>query len=183
MEIFIEIPEKPHKNTLELLSELLLVLPNSSKLDESNKSRAEILVKIQEDIGPQFLIFTGPSMQLVFKLIDYRSRESMGITSNIKKEAHQLVLNHFVSDLGLKVAEFFISIFPINLESNQVVNFSVHKDFIYFRMYRTCITEKGPIFEKIGPHFTLRLWRMTEYVGMEKKITSFKKYVKNANLL
>lgn len=181
--IFIEVPSDPHKDTLELLSELLLVIPSAAEYDKSVESRGEVSVKIQEDIGPRFLIFTSSARQLVFKIIDYRSRASIGIVSTIKKENHQLVLSHFVSELGLKVADLFMSIFPISLESNQVVNFTVHKDFIYFRMYRCCVTEKGPIFEKIGPHLTLRLWRMTEFHGEEKRIMDFKKYVKNANLL
>merc|ERR1712105_516952 len=146
MEIFIETPQNPHKNTLDLFEELLLIIPNSSK---EFKADTLITIKIQEDIGPQFLIFTTPELQLVFKIIEYRSRKSIGIDSNIKKENHQLVLNHFITDLGLKVANFLMGIFPINLESNQIVNFSVHKDFIYFRMYRCCITEKGTAFEKI----------------------------------
>lgn len=180
--ISIEVPRNPHKDTLELLSELLLVIPNAVHHDCAEPC-ANVTIKIQEDIGPQFLIFTSLESQIVFKIIDYRSRASIGVKSNIKKENHQLVLSHFVSEFGLKVADFFMSIFPINLESNQVVNFTVHKDFIYFRMYRCCVTEKGPIFEKIGPHLTLRLWRMTEVQGKEKRITDFKKYVKNANIL
>lgn len=182
--IYIEIPSKPHPKTIELLSELLLILPNSFKKDENTVlSEIDTTLKIQEDIGPLFLILTNKQNQIVFKIIEYRSRASIGVTSPIKKENHQLVLSHFTTDLGLKVANFLMGLFPINLESNQVVNFSVHKDFIFFRMYRTCITPKGPIFEKLGPHLSLRLWRITDYDGDDKKIYNFQKYIKNVNLL
>lgn len=50
-------------------------------------------------------------------------------------------------------------------------------------MYRLCVKEKGTDFGKLGPHLSLRLWRMTEHKGEEKIITNLKKYIKNANLL
>ncbi|KAM0679608.1 Ribosome production factor 1 [Glugoides intestinalis] len=182
--IFIQVPESAHPDTYELLSELLMILPNSYKLEvDTQPSDIDIIVKIHEDIKPQFLIFSSGEFQFVFKLIEYRSRKSIGVESQIKKENHQLVLTRFVSDVGLKVAGLFMFLFPINLESNQVVNFLVHKDFIFFRMYRTCLTEKGPVFEKLGPHLTMRLWRITDIKGGEKTIHNYKKYVKNANIL
>lgn len=184
MVLFIEIPEKPHKDTVSLMNELLLVLPDSEIFDsKKHEINENYHLKIHEDIGPQFLIFNIFSNQYVFKIIDYRSRASMGITSNIKKENHQLVLSNFLTDLGMQIAEFFMLIFPINLESNQVVNFTVKKDFIYFRMYRCSITEKKTLFEKIGPHLTLRLWRTTKIEEGKKIIGNYKKYIKNANLL
>jgi ribosome production factor 1 len=182
--VYIEIPSKPHSKTIELLSELLMIIPNSFKKDDSTVIEdRDFTIKIQEDIGPLFIILTNRENQLVFKIIEYRSRSSIGVTSPIKKENHQLVLSHFTTDLGLKIASFLMGLFPINLESNQIVNFSVHKDFIFFRMYRSCITPKGPIFEKLGPHLSLRLWRITDYDGENKKIYNFQKYVKNLNLL
>lgn len=182
--IFVETPKDPHRNTTELLTELLMILPNSKKWTDDLQPRdSDIFIKIQEDIGPQFLIFTCKTNQFVFKIIEYRSRASLGIDSAIKRESHQLVLSHFTTELGLKVASLFMSVFPINLESNQVVNFAVHKDFIFFRMYRFCVGERGPIFEKLGPHLTLRVWRVTDSEGETKKVLNCQKYVKNANLL
>lgn len=182
--IFIETPENQHKNTKELVSELLMMLPNSKILEKDDiLTDFNMTVKIQQDIEPQFLIFKNKTNQFVFKIIEYRSRSSLGINSIIKKEHSQLVLSNFTSELGLKIADLFMLVFPINLESNQVVNFAVHKDFIYFRMYRFCVTEKGPIFEKLGPHLTLRIWRITDYEGENKKTFNYQKYIKNANLL
>lgn len=182
--IFIEIPKNAYPATRDLLTELLMILPNSLEYTDGNGlDESGILVQIQEDIGPQFITFTSKTNQIVFKIIEYRSRNSLGVDGIIKKENPQLVLSRFTTELGLKIADFFMGIFPISLDSNQVVNFSVHKDFIFFRMYRFCVTEKGPVFEKLGPHLTLRLWRMTDFIGEEKKIFNYKKYVKNANLL
>ncbi|KAI5169655.1 hypothetical protein PAEPH01_0890 [Pancytospora epiphaga] len=143
----------------------------------------EITIQITEDVGPQYLIFRSKTQQLVFKIIDFKSRGDLGIAKTIKKEHSQLVLSNFTSDIGLEVAEFLMEIFPISTTSNQVVNFTVHKDFIYFRMYRFCIKEKGPVMEQIGPHLTLRLWRMTEYSEDGPKTRDFKKYIKNLGLL
>lgn len=167
-----------HKRTEELVSELMDIIPEL-QLGEDGGT----VISITEDVGPQFLTFRTPQKQFVFKIIDFKSRANLGIQATIKKENSQLVLSNFVSNIGLAVADFIMEIFPISLESNQVVNFTVHKDFIYFRMYRFCIKEKGPAMEKIGPHLTLRLWRMTEYDGEVKKTYDFKKYVKNLNLL
>lgn len=182
--IWIELPNKPHKKSIELREELLMVLPNSKKLEERTENNEDdVILKIHQDIEPVFLVFCSKANQFVFKIIEYRSRASIGATGIIKKENPQLILTKFTTDLGLKVADFFMSIFPVNIESTQVVNFSVHKDFIFFRMYRTCITQKGPIFEKLGPHLSLRLWRIIDYEEEGKKVHNFQKYRKHANLL
>lgn len=176
--ISVQWKDEYQQKTKDLIEELLEIIPNTEINIES-----EVTLKITEDVGPQFITFQTPEKQLVFKIIDYRSRADMGILPSIKKENSQLVLNNFTTDLGLTVAEFFMNLFPVNLESNQVVNFTVHKDFIFFRMYRFSFRVKGTAMEKIGPHLTLRLWRMTEYLGEEKKTHNFQKYTKNANLL
>lgn len=179
-QILVEAPENPHPATADLLSELLMVIPNSTTIKES---KTDMTIKIHQDVGPQFLIFATANSQFVFKIIEYRSRKSLGISSEIKKENHQLVLSHFNTEIGLKVADMLMGVFPINLESNQVVNFSVHRDFIFFRMYRFTVKEKGPIFEKLGPHLTLRLWRIVETNDSEKVVYNYQKYIKNANIL
>lgn len=181
--ILIEVPKDAHKATRELLSELVMILPNATeRTDATEPKDTDVVVKIQEDIGPQFLVFSSSTSNTVFKIIEYRSRSSLGLSNEIRPGS-QLVLSHFKTELGMRVASLFMSLFPIDLESNQVVNFTVHKDFLYFRMYRFCIKEKGPVFEKLGPHLTLRLWRITDIEGTEKKVQNYQKYIKNANLL
>lgn len=167
-----------HPRTSALVAELLDIIPGAEENIEADST-----IQFTEDVGPQFITFKTPTHQLVFKIISFRSREDMGVAKSIRKEHSQLVLSNFTSDIGLDVAEFLMGLFPINLESNQVVNFAVHKDFIFFRMCRFCIRDKGPVMQNIGPHLTLRLWRMTEYSGDEKKTRCFKKYIKNLNLL
>lgn len=184
LKVYIEIPKNARPATKELFAELVMIFPNSQELrEETQREDDSCTVKIQEDTGPQFLIFTYKTGSTVFKIIEYRSRASIGITAEIKKESPQLVLTNFKTELGLRIADLFMTVFPVNIESNQVVNFAVHKDFIFFRMYRFCVTEKGPVFEKLGPHLTLRLWRMTEYNDDERNVFNYQKYVKNANLL
>ncbi|KAI4291782.1 ribosome production factor 1 [Pancytospora philotis] len=167
-----------HPRTKTLVAELMEIIPGLETGDGG-----DTVVSITEDVGPQFITFKNAERQFVFKLIHFKSRDDLGIAHSIKKEPSQLVLNNFVSSIGLSVADFLMEVFPISLESNQLVNFTVHKDFLFFRMYRFCIREKGPAMEQIGPHLTLRLWRMTEYQGEEKKSYDFRKYVKNLNLL
>ncbi|KAI5148786.1 ribosome production factor 1 [Enteropsectra breve] len=177
--IGIETSDKFNKKTQDFIEELLDIFPNSSL----NLDNPDISIKLTEDTGPQFITIQTPETQMVFKIIDYRTRAQMGIANIIRKEPSQLVLANFNSPVGLSVAELFMNIFPVNVESNQVVNFTVHKDFLYFRMYRFCITKKGPEMEIIGPQITLRLWRIIEYSGEEKVVHNYKKYVKNLNLL
>lgn len=166
------------QRTNVLAGELLDIIPELTEGDDG-----ETTLRITEDVGPQFLTFQNKSHQIVFKIIDFRSRDDLGIPKTVKKEHSQLVLSNFASDTGLAVAGFLMGIFPINVTSNQVVNFTVHRDFIYFRMYRFCIREKGPVMEQIGPQLTLRLWRMTEYGTDGPRTHSFKRYIKNLNIL
>lgn len=168
-----------HPRSQAFITELFDIIPELVEDDET----ADITITLTEDVGPQFVTFRSTEAQMVFKIIDFRSRADLGIQQTTRREPSQLVLSNFTTDVGLAVAEFLMGVFPISLESNQVVNFTVHKDFIFFRMYRFCIRAAGPAMEKIGPHLTLRLWRMTEYRGEEKKTFDFKKYVKNLNLL
>lgn len=199
------------KKTNELISDLLKIIPNSeeriikestpgmerNEMDANNikeyksdvnvhssePEEEEIVINFVEDIGPQFIYFKTKTQQFVFKIIEYRSSNEIAGAEIIKMENSQLVLSNFSTDFGMIIAELFMLLFPINLESNQVVNLKAHKDFIFFRMYRFIIRDKGPVMKNIGPYITLRLWRMTEYVD-DKKIThDFKKYIKNLNLL
>lgn len=179
MSISVMTKKGAHPRSVALIGELSDIVPGLVVDDEA----ADIKITLTEDVGPQFITFKSAETQLVFKIIDFRSRADLGIQPTIRREPSQLVLSNFTTDVGLAVAEFLMGVFPISLESNQVVNFTVHKDFIFFRMYRFCIRAGGPSMEKIGPHLTLRLWRMTEYRGEERKTFDFKKYVKNLNLL
>lgn len=176
--ISIVLSESAHPRTKLLADELLEIIP-----DAELNSECGITLSFIEDVGPQFLVLQTVEHQFVFKIIGYRTKSELGIKPTIKNECSQLVLNNFTTDLGLLVADGIMKLFPINSESNQVVNFSVHKDFIFFRIYRFCFKTKGLAMQNIGPHLTLRLWRMTEYEGEEKRVHSYKKYVKNLNLL
>ncbi|MCA9750354.1 MAG: hypothetical protein KC414_14690, partial [Romboutsia sp.] len=175
--ISIENSEKLQNRTKELISELMDIIPGIGENVES-----EIKIKFIEDIGPQFIIFKTPTVKYTFKIIEFKSRKQMGVNKTIKREESQLVLSNFTTDLGLDIANFLMELFPINLESNQVINFTVHKDFIYFRMYRFCFKEKI-IMENIGPHLTLRIWEIVEYKDNETISHNYKKYIKNRNLL
>jgi len=178
--ISIETDKNFSSRTMELVHEMADVLPGA-ELD----IEAPVTVKFTEDVGPQFITFKTPTHQFVFKIITFRTRKDMRISTTISKERSQLVLTNFNSDIGITVSEFLIDLFPLDLESNQIVNFAVHKDFIYFRMYRVAIKVPQPVMEMVGPMLTLRLWRMVEYRedGKVAVTHNFKKYVKNLNIL
>lgn len=178
--VCIELPQNPTKDTQMLSQELLDIIPNASTAHDA----PEITVQIIEDIRPQWIVLKSTHIQIVLKIIAYKSRHYLGLVNPISKDhPPQLVVNNFSTDAGMKIADFLTSIFPFSQQSRQVANFTVQGDFLFFRLYQYCFGEKGPIMENVGPHLTLRLWRMTEYSGDKKKVTSFKKFVKNAGVL
>jgi ribosome production factor 1 len=178
----IYVPKNPHKDTMSLSKEINAIIPNSYILGE-DADKSGVNIEIVQDVGPQWIILNGRETQLVFKIIDYNSREYLKITRPISRDSPQLVVNNFKSSIGLKVVEHLSVLFPFDSSSRQIVNFTVEGDFVYFRMYKYCFGEKKPIMEKVGPHLTLRLWRLTEYGNGEKSVMSFKKFIKNRALL
>jgi ribosome production factor 1 len=178
----IYVPRNPHRDTVLLSKEINAIVPNSYILDE-NGGKSEAAIEIVQDIGPQWIIFNGRETQLVFKIVDYKSREHLRITRPISRDPPQLIVSNFKSEVGMRVVEHLSSLFPFDSSSRQVVNFTVEGDFVYFRMYRYCFGEQRPIMEKIGPNLTLRLWRLTEYKDDRRNVMNFKKFVKNRALL
>jgi ribosome production factor 1 len=153
-----------------LVDELLSIFPNSKPGTDG-----DIVVKVQEE----YLIFQTKEQQIVFKIVEFKRRKTI-----MTKKESQLVLNNFNTDIGSMVAHFIMNMFPSNIESNQVVSFTVHKDFVFLRMHRFVIRETGPSMMDIGPHLTLRIWRVTEYrEDGENLVMDFKKYIKNQNPL
>ncbi|ADM12683.1 U3 small nucleolar ribonucleoprotein [Encephalitozoon intestinalis ATCC 50506] len=182
MRVSISIPHNPHKDTTALQKELLDIIPNSYGGDPDERS--EVIIRIVEDVGPQWIVFKDEKIQLVLKIVQYKSRDYLRVSKPISKDhPPQLIVNNFTTDIGMQVVEFLAGMFPFHPSSRQVVNFTVQGDFIYFRLYRYCFGEKSPIMENVGPHLTLRLWKIIEYSGNEKKVMNFKKFIKNSSIL
>lgn len=183
--VSLKIPKNPHKDTLKLLNELEKIIPRSHITKEHGNELVK--VDIAQDFKPQYLVFktnrdSEENVQVVFKIIEYKPRDVLRCRSDILNEEPQLVLNGFSTELGLKIAEFLMILFPCTTKSKQVVNFNVKNEFLHFRMYKYCFSKKGVIFEKIGPHLSLRLWRYIEY-GEEKKVINFDNFIKNKVIL
>lgn len=183
--VSLKIPKNPHKDTMKLLKELEKIIPRSHITSEHGNEI--VRVDIAQDIKPQYIVFKtnkqdDQDIQIVFKIIEYKSRDVLRCRSDIINEEPQLVLNNFSTELGIRIAEFMMLLFPCTTKSKQVVNFTVKKEFLHFRMYKYCFSKEGPIFEKIGPHLSLRLWRYIEY-GEEKKVLNFDNFIKNQILL
>ncbi|QRV73940.1 Brix domain protein [Ceratobasidium sp. AG-Ba] len=72
----------------------------------------------------------------------------------------ELVLNGFVTRLGLTVGRLFQTLFPVTpeFEGRQVVTLHNQRDFLFFRRHRYAFrsTEKAAL-QEIGPRFTLKL--------------------------
>lgn len=182
MKVSVSVPHNPHENTKILLKEFLDIIPNSYANDTDKES--EVSIRIVEDVGPQWIVFKNSQLQLVLKIVQYKSRDYLRVSKPISKDhPPQLVVNNFTTDIGMKMVDFLANMFPFNQNSRQAANFTVQGDFIYFRLYKYCFGEKNPIMENVGPHLTLRLWRMIEYNGSEKKVMNFKKFIKNSNIL
>lgn len=179
--VSISLPKNAHKDTITLSEELLEIIPNSYLLEDEDYG--DIKIDIVQDVGPQYLVLKSKEMQIVFKIIEYKSRARLRITSPITTDSPQLVVNNFTSEIGMKVVEFLALLFPIELESRQVVNFSVGGEFLFFRMYKFTFGAKAPIFEKVGPHITFRLWRIVEYNGEEKNAMKFENFQENTTFM
>lgn len=182
MRISISIPQNPHRDTVTLSKELLDIIPDSFVADAEDRSDTQI--RIVEDVGPQWVVMRSAEIQIVLKIVGYKSRECLRVSSPISRDhPPQLVVNNFTTEVGTKIVEFLMDMFPFSQQSRQVANFTVQGDFMYFRLYRYCFGEKGPIMENVGPHLTLRLWRMVEYRGGESRVRNFRKFVKNSGVL
>lgn len=180
--ISISVPSNPNKDTISLSRELLDIIPNSFMVERDDSS--EIKIKILEDVGPQWIVLKNSKVQLVLKIVGYKSREYLRTKYPISNDhPPQLVVSNFSTDVGMRVVELLMKMFPFDGKSRQVANFAVQGDFMYFRLYKYCFGEKGPIMEDIGPHLTLRLWRMIEYDDGKKKVRDFRKFVKNSGIL
>ncbi|CAE6482504.1 unnamed protein product [Rhizoctonia solani] len=72
----------------------------------------------------------------------------------------ELVLNGFVTRLGITVGRLFQTLFPVmpEFEGRQVVTLHNQRDFLFFRRHRYAFrsAEKAAL-QEIGPRFTLKL--------------------------
>ncbi|KAF8677426.1 Brix protein [Rhizoctonia solani] len=72
----------------------------------------------------------------------------------------ELVLNGFVTRLGITVGRLFQTLFPVmpEFEGRQVVTLHNQRDFLFFRRHRYAFrsSEKAAL-QEIGPRFTLKL--------------------------
>ncbi|OQS55365.1 rpf1 [Ecytonucleospora hepatopenaei] len=192
-QIFIYKEKKLSARGKELCDDFARILPNSKIVENEYKhpeSEELATIRIHEDIEPQFILFDIFKKQVVFKIINYRSFKSISKDNSIESGSSQLVLSNFTTDLGIKIANIFMDIFPLDMKANQVANFSVHKDFVYFRFYRFAINLSNKKvkntktkFLQLGPQLTLRVYRFKEEIDGKSMTYEYKKYIKNKNLL
>lgn len=191
--IIIHIPPTLTDRIKELADDLSFSFKNASLSETLPEPQPEntAFIKFHPIDSPDYLVFKTTKMEIVFKLIDFKTRSSFTTDNNfVSDKSSQLVLTNFTSDVGLSVAGTLMELFPMDIDSNQVTQFTVHREFVYFRMYRFVIrvnTEKkkqNPTkFKQLGPQMTLRLWRLTTEEDGKKFVQNFKKYIKRSNIL
>lgn len=181
MKISIKEPKKMHENTKMFIEFLSTILPNIN-IYKNHPDDCEIHLDIIQDVIPKYLVITKKKIyQYTLKICEYRQ-----VPTNPRfpiSNDTQLVLNNFTSEIGTNLAHCLIEIFPCNVESKQVVNFTVKDEFLYFRMYQYCFSKEGPIFAKVGPHISFRLVKLVEYKDDEKVVQEFLDYSKSKCLL
>jgi ribosome production factor 1 len=177
MKISIKEPKKTHDSTKSFIKLLNTLLP-SSEIVKDHPIDAEIQIDIIQEVLPKYLVITKKNIfQYALKICEYRNvptNPRFPVSSDT-----QLVLNNFTSEIGTNLAHCLIEIFPCNVDSRQIVNFTVKHEFVYFRMYQYCFSKEGPIFAKVGPHISFRLVKYVEYKDDEKHVQEFLDYSKS----
>lgn len=179
MRISIIEPKNMHEKSKTLISLLTTLLP-SSKVVKVHTDDAEIRIDIIQDVVPKYLVLAKKGVyQFALKICEYRE---VPTKFSVSKNT-QLVLNNFSTEIGTQLAHCFMDIFPCDVNSRQIVNFTVKNEFLYFRMYQYCFSKEGPIFAKVGPHISFRLVKYTDYTKEEKVVGEYLDFSKKKCML
>ncbi|WUR02152.1 ribosome production factor 1 (RPF1) [Vairimorpha necatrix] len=177
MLITIKEPRNMHEKSKNLIILLSTLLP-SSQVAKAHPEDSDFLIDIIQDVTPAYLILKKKNeVQFALRICEYREVPTKFPVSGDT----QLVLNNFSTEIGTSLAHFLMDLFPCNVDSKQIVNFTVKDEFLYFRMYQYCFSKEGPIFSKVGPHLSLRVVKYTEY--KENIVKEFINYNKEKCLL
>ncbi|EUC59113.1 ribosome production factor 1 [Rhizoctonia solani AG-3 Rhs1AP] len=95
-----------------------------------------------------------------FKLTSIQTTAQISGHARPSPHYPELVLNGFVTRLGITVGRLFQTLFPVmpEFEGRQVVTLHNQRDFLFFRRHRYAFrsSEKAAL-QEIGPRFTLKL--------------------------
>jgi rRNA maturation protein Rpf1 len=155
------------KEVQTLIKELNEIIPRSVvlKRDEDIPSHALLIKIVEENSKPYSIRIKRMNDELEFGVVEYKSKESMGLRGSILGCEPELIVSNMDSLIGSKVVEWLMGIFPCRggFSGRQTVSFVNCNDYIFFRMHRYMFKNKSNVvFQEIGPHLTLRLKKIAE---------------------
>ncbi|CAE6502540.1 unnamed protein product [Rhizoctonia solani] len=111
--------------------------------------------------GPKVLITTSQrATKASFQFCEELTTAQISGHARPSPHYPELVLNGFVTRLGITVGRLFQTLFPVmpEFEGRQVVTLHNQRDFLFFRRHRYAFrsAEKAAL-QEIGPRFTLKL--------------------------
>ena len=176
--ITIKKPKSPHQSTLSLITLLTSTIKNST-IVTSHPLNSKIQIDIIQDVLPKYLIIYKPNkIRIALKICDYKHLPIINPSNT-----NQLVLNNFSTQVGESLAMLLMDIFTCNVDSKQIISFTVKNEFLYFRMYKFCFSKSGPVFNRDGPFISFRVVKVVEYFGDEKRVLEFFDFSKSRCML
>ncbi|KAF7683738.1 Ribosome production factor 1 [Astathelohania contejeani] len=157
-----------HKDTQSLCKDLECCIPGSKYVLRTQNPPTDILtVKVVEQMGRPYSIRISDKLSVGTKgevnyidldIIQYKPIEKVNPGKAIAPLT-ELMASNFENDEYNDVLDWLIKLYGLKLvNGRQVASFTVHRGFIYFRMYRSLFTtNKNADLLNIGPHITFRL--------------------------
>ncbi|KAL0953385.1 hypothetical protein HGRIS_004624 [Hohenbuehelia grisea] len=175
--VLITTSSKASKRTYDLCNELVGVFPGAEFIRRKSGKGFELgriagwagdrgykhLCVVNEDMKKPnaiTLIHLPHGPTAYFKLTSVQLTKEIFGHARATPHNPELILNNFVTRLGLGVGRMFQTLFPPmpEFQGRQVVTLHNQRDFLFFRRHRYAFrsTEKVAL-QEIGPRFTLKL--------------------------
>ncbi|KAB5594488.1 Ribosome production factor 1 [Ceratobasidium theobromae] len=175
--VLITTSQKATKASFQFCEELVSVFPGAEFIRRKRGHGFELgriagwaanrgygaMVVVNEDVkkpNAMTIIHLPEGPTAYFRLTSVQT--TVQISGHARPSPHypELVLNGFVTRLGLTVGRLFQTLFPVmpEFEGRQVVTLHNQRDFLFFRRHRYAFrsAEKAAL-QEIGPRFTLKL--------------------------
>ncbi|KAG8689459.1 hypothetical protein FRC09_012414 [Ceratobasidium sp. 395] len=171
--ILITTSQKATKTTFQFCEELVSVFPGAEFIRRKRGHGFEMgriaewagnrnygaMIVVNEDMkkpNAMTIIRLPHGPTAYFKLTSIQTTAQIFGHARPSPHYPELVLNGFVTRLGITVGRLFQTLFPVmpEFEGRQVVTLHNQRDFLFFRRHRS--TEKAAL-QEIGPRFTLKL--------------------------
>ncbi|CAE6418211.1 unnamed protein product [Rhizoctonia solani] len=175
--VLITTSQKATKTSFQFCEELVSVFPGAEFIRRkrghgfemgriagwaANRGYGAMIVVNEDTKKPNAMTIVhlpeGPTAY--FKLTSIQTTAQISGHARPSPHYPELVLNGFVTRLGITVGRLFQTLFPVipEFEGRQVVTLHNQRDFMFFRRHRYAFrsSEKAAL-QEIGPRFTLKL--------------------------